>query len=231
MKRSMPLLAAFGGTMIVLLVAVVVLQAIAGGTTAVGPTPGLATLPPLPTAGATVRLTPHPAPTLRPDLRPTPDPNATPVPEPTDSPDATPHPDYPPGTIVEIVVQGSRYVDASVPETGTISRVSGGGVVIETTRQFSIPLILTYRLPTAQLPRGVKFGRVDVAICGKGSGDFWESYGHAGAEPYEHEVDEPGPDGCWHYTGGRITDTKVYAIVQNGSKLRIDRVVYKAYAR
>jgi hypothetical protein len=38
---------------------------------------------------------------------------------------------------------------------------------------------------------GKVIGRVDAALCGAASGQFWETYGPYGADPVEYEGTQP----------------------------------------
>lgn len=236
MKQLGLLFATFGGTLAVLLVAFLVIRqlgATSGGSTAASASPSASPLAgvstPVPTARPSRSIPPRPS--VPPD-----DPSPSPSPSPptgTVAARRTPVPTPPPvapGTVVEIKVPGSGFVHEEVPSNGTVTKVAGGGVILQTTREFSEPLTVTYKLPLYQLPSGIKVVRVDAALCGNASGDFWESYGPAGSEPPEDEVTPPGPDGCWHYLGGSLSDTAVFAIIRTETTFKIDRVVYTVTA-
>ena len=93
-------------------------------------------------------------------------------------------------------------------------------------RMYSNPTTLTYVLPPSSVPAGARIARLDVAVCGDGSGDFWETYGPSDMEPIEYEVVPPEADGCWHYTGGTGQDSTVLAIIHLESRFQIDEIVY-----
>ncbi len=233
MKQFGLLFAAFGGTLAVLLVAFLVIEQLgaSGGTTADASASPSSEAVASPTPAATRVPTVRPSPSIdyrpstRPSQAPTPTPTPTPTPEPGGTPVPTPTP-VPPGKVVEIVVPGQAYAGVEIPENGSVTKLAGGGIVMKTTRELSEPMTVTYELPLSKLPSGMKVVRVDAAICGLASGDFWESYGPTGSEPYENEVSLPGPDGCWHYLGGSISDTAAFAIIRTETSFRIDRVVY-----
>jgi hypothetical protein len=125
-----------------------------------------------------------------------------------------------------VVVPGSRYVDPKIAQNGTVTKLANGGIILSSDRMFSEPTEVSYKLEATDLPAGTKIAKLDVAVCGIGTGDFWETYGPPDAEPAEHEVTPPDADGCWHYLGSNGKDTSVHAIIHLLSKLRIDKVVY-----
>jgi len=157
-----------------------------------------------------------PTPTRKPTTRPSAAASAAPTGEATIPADGT----------LRVVLRGDQYELADIPENGKVTPVAGGGIRIETTRLYSHQLMVTWFLPDDALPAGATITEVDVAVCGSGDGDFYETYGPEGSEPMEHEVEPPGPDGCWHYDDALGDDTSVIAIVRLGSHLVIDRVEY-----
>jgi hypothetical protein len=223
MNQNKALVAAFGGTLAILLLAFLGLQALAGGAgTGPAPTPVVIDIP-TPTAGsATPTPTTGPTATAEQSAKPTNTPSATRTPRPT----ATPPP-IGPGNKVKVVVTGQQYVKADVPSNGTVTKLGGGALRISTTRDLSDPLTLTYKLPAASLPAGAKIRELDVDVCGFGEGDFWETYGPFGADEYEFEVTNPTDgSGCWHYRNAPGSDSTVLAAIHLQSTFRIDRLVY-----
>ena len=85
---------------------------------------------------------------------------------------------------------------------------------------------VTWELPAEAIPAGYRIISIDTAVCGAGSGDFWESYGPAGSDPEEQEVIAPAADGCWHYNGAPGPDTTVKAIIRLASVMAITRIDY-----
>ena len=67
---------------------------------------------------------------------------------------------------------------------------------------------------------------VDVRICGRGEGDFWEVYGPDGGDPFEYEVLPPQADGCWHFNGAPGHDLSVIGAVMLRSRMTIEFVEY-----
>jgi hypothetical protein len=104
-------------------------------------------------------------------------------------------------------------------------------VRLETTRTISAQLMVTWFLPEGSIPADTVVTGVDVAVCGSGDGDFYETYGPEGSDPMEHEVEQPDPDGCWHYAGAIGDDTSVIAIIRLASHLIIDRVEYTLHVQ
>jgi hypothetical protein len=232
MKQYGLLLAAFGGTLAVLLVAFLVIEQLGAGSAVASATPSPS---PSAIAFATPRLvTPGPNASASASTAPSPSagPTATPTePDATATPTRTPAPSLAPGTTIEIVVLGHEYVSSEVASNGKISLTVGAGILMSSTREFSNATSVEYKLPPGKLPPGTIIKRLDVAICGKGEGDFWETYGPADADPTEDEVTNPDADGCWHYLGGNGKDTTAKAIIEKQSSLRIDKVVYTVTAR
>jgi len=231
MKQYGLLATVFGVTLAVLLVGFLVIEQVTtGGATALAsPSPSASAA--LQTRGPTSApgsRTPAPSATTMP--RPTPPPDEpSPTPDASVAPGLTPRPTPPPvatGTVMDIVVPGTGYAFKDVPVNGTLTKVGAGGLIARTTRDYSDHMTVTYKLPLYQIPAGAKVVRVDVAICGEVSGDFWESYGPPTAEPTEDEVTPPGKDGCWHYRGGTIADTAAFVIIRGETSFTIDKVVY-----
>jgi hypothetical protein len=243
MRQFQLLALVFGGTLAVLLVAfLVIAQLRASGTTADASAS--------PSSQAVETSTPSPPtvgpPTSQPSrsIGPGPslphDPTPSPEPAATVAPGRTPKPTQPlatPAASVEITVLGAAYIRRSGPSDGKVTITSGRGVILETAADTATPLTLTYELPLSQVPSGMKVARLDAAVCGHASGDFWETYGPIWAEPIEFEVTQPGPDGCWHYIGiphdlgTTMSDTVVTAGVRMATRFQIDRVVYTLIAR
>jgi hypothetical protein len=122
-------------------------------------------------------------------------------------------------------VDGNDYVSATVPSNGKVTKTSNGAV-LETTRDHSDSLEVTYNLPRRALPRGASIHSVDVRICGSGEGDFYEVYGPPDAEPNEYEVTPPNPDGCWHFNGATGSDLSVVAATMLQSRMLIEKIEY-----
>jgi hypothetical protein len=238
MKQYGVLAAAFGGTLAVLLIAFLVIEQLGAASTPepspiAEATPVIRSLPPRVTASPGVA--PSPSRSFMPRPSEPPD-DPTPSPEPADSaaPGRTPRPTpspVAPGTVVEIVVPGTRMAQQEVPANGSVTNIAGGGVLLRTTRDLSEQLEVAYKLPMSQIPPGMKVARMDTRICGDAEGDFWETYGPARAEPYEYEVEKPEADGCWHYANGALTDNAVFAIIRGETTFRVDKVVYTLTAR
>lgn len=127
---------------------------------------------------------------------------------------------------IRVVLAGSDYEFADVPENGTLTRLPGGGIRLESTRIISAQLMVTWFPPAGSIPAGATITDVDVVVCGRGEGDFYETYGPLGSDPAEHEVEAPSPDGCWHYDNAYGDDLSVIAITRLQSRLDIERVEY-----
>lgn len=226
MRQYGILAAVFGGTLAVLLVAFLVVEQMGAGNTAavaspspsataaaVASAPPPATIPPKPSATAdpstAASSTPGPG-----------TPAGTPRPTPTKAPPVAP------GSIIEVVVLGHDFVESEIASNGTITTLASGGILMSSTRDLSDLTSVTYLLPRSQIPAGTIIKRLDVAVCGKGEGDFWETYGPPDANPSEHEATDPDADGCWHYLDSNGKDSTSKAIIEKRSTLRVDKVVY-----
>ena len=159
-----------------------------------------------------------PAPTRRPDRSPRPRPSVIPYVNPGPS-------TLPDGRIV-YTLRGDEYDEVDVPGNGTFIERPDGAVTLETTRDYSYQLVVTYYLPEDAIPAGRRITRIDTRVCGSGEGDFWETYGPEGGDTLEHEVSAPGPDGCWHYERAPGDDTSVIAIIRLRSTMTITKVEY-----
>ncbi|MES2209405.1 MAG: hypothetical protein V4515_04380 [Chloroflexota bacterium] len=226
--RSVALLAAaFGGTLAVLLLGFFALRAVTGGSLDPTAAPS-ADLLATPTEFATER------PTARPTRTPRPAPSASGgstspgpsgTPGPTAGPTGTPRPTLPPGTVITITVKGRDYVSAEIPPNGTVKK-QGDSAILHTDRSMSLFLGVTWDIPPGSIPFGAKIARIDSRVCGSGSGDFWETYGPDGSEPFEYAVEEPSPDGCWYFTNAPGPDTAILSQTRTEATLRIDKIVY-----
>ena len=225
MKQYGILAAVFGGTLAVLLVAFLVIEQM-------GASSAVAVASPSPSAAATVVASAPPRASTPPKPSATAEPSTAPSGPPgASTPAATSRPTPPrasvaPGNTIEVVVLGHEYVESDVATNGKITLTPSAGILMTSTREISTTTSVTYKLPGGSLPAGTTIKRLDVAICGKGEGDFWETYGPADADPSEHEVTSPDADGCWHYLGSNGKDTTAKAIIEKQSTLRIDKVVY-----
>jgi hypothetical protein len=235
MRQYGLLAAVFGGTLAVLLVAFLVIEQLgASGASAVAsPSPST----PVALASGTPRPTPRPsaaasgAASTAPS---TPSGSETPqtaapspvMPTPTPRPSRSVPPVGNPGDTVTVVVNGNQFVKSVVPTNAKVTRLPSGAALLTSDRTYSDPTTVTYVLPQGSLPAGTKISRLDVAVCGDGSGDFWETYGPSDMEPIEYEVVPPGADGCWHYVGGSGRDSTVLGIIHLESRFQIDKVVY-----
>jgi hypothetical protein len=126
------------------------------------------------------------------------------------------------------VVRGIDFATSDVPDDARLSQ-NGDSVVMETTSISADVLWLTYRVDEAALPAGATVVSVDSAICGRGSGQFWEVYGPIGSEPVEYEVVPPSVDGCWHFAAAPGDDLSVIAAVMLESILVVDRVEFTVH--
>lgn len=130
-----------------------------------------------------------------------------------------------PGETQVYVVDGTDFVDSSVPTGGAVTPTDAGAV-LETTRAADEALLVTYELPAELLPAGALIHSVSVRVCGTGEGDFWEVYGPLGAEPFEYEVTPPGVDGCWHFVDGNGGDTSIIAATMYETRMVVEKVEY-----
>jgi hypothetical protein len=147
------------------------------------------------------------------------------TPGPTPVPTATP----PPGstTVVEVMVAGDEYVSEEVPDPGRLERLGAGRILLESTRSTPGAVLVRYELDPGALPPGAHVVAADVDVCGTGEGDFWEAYGPDGGDPFEYEVVPPGDHGCWTFVAAPGHDLSVIAAVQGGSRMTVERIVYR----
>jgi hypothetical protein len=162
-------------------------------------------------------------------------PAASPTPTPSAAPTPTlaPVPSVVAGQAIVVTLRGQDYVSAQGvdPLHATLTYLSGGGIRLRSDGSTSDSLTVTYRLSPSSLPAGKDIRRIDVKVCGSGSGDFWESYGPPGSEPVEYEAEPPATDGCWHFAAAPGPDSTVIvavniAAINVTSTMQIDRVVY-----
>lgn len=202
--------------------------ATASPTPSVAPTvaPVVSLAPVTPTPPRPETPTPEPTPTSTPaPATPTPTTTFSPPPMRTPPPSGEPLPSTLPGSTQTIVVAGNSYISADVPSHGRLLNTQRGAL-LETSRDSSDALWVTYDLPAESLPAGAVVHSVDVRICGVGEGDFWEVYGPPGGEPFEYEVIAPAADGCWHFSDAPPGDMTVIAAVMLQSRLLIESVEY-----
>lgn len=194
-------------------------------TADVTPTPEVV-LTLLPTAVPTIPTTPSP--TASPTPTPLSQPSPSPAPFRTPQPTAAPIPSGSSGTQT-ITLTGAQFSSSDVPDSGQLAR-NGDLAVLRTTANSADALWVIYKLDPAQLPAGTTIYSVDTAICGQGSGDFWEVYGPSGSDPAEYEVVPPSADGCWHFAGAPAADDiSAIAVVMIQSQLIIERVVFTVH--
>jgi hypothetical protein len=146
---------------------------------------------------------------------------------PTSGPSGPPASTDPGGRIV-VSVLGRDYATANVAGHGTLTQSTDGSITIQTDRTYAEQTEVDWELPADAIPAGATIRSLDVRVCGKGSGDFWESYGPDGSDPIEEEVTPPQADGCWHYTGAPGHDTVVKVYIRLASTMTITRVEYTA---
>jgi hypothetical protein len=137
-----------------------------------------------------------------------------------------PRPSAEPGETLTFRVDGRDYIESVVPEGARLSRF-GSSVALDTTASAGEPLWVSWRLPAEELPAGAVIVSVDVSICGRGEGDFWEVYGPDGGDPFEYEVLPPGPDGCWAFSEAPGHDLSVIGGVMLRSRMVIDYIEYR----
>jgi hypothetical protein len=194
-----------------------------------GATPAAPTLAPTPGPAATPAqtATPTPEPTPEPTLTRTPTPGPTsPTPRPTSAAPISSSP----GTTktVIVTVNGADYDRATVElvDSSSITPLPNGGVAIQTDRTSHGTLFISWKVPGSEFPRSGTIAHIDTAVCGRGSGDFWETYGPSGSDELEYEATPPSIDGCWHFHGAPGPDTTTTAGVTLNSRLEIRQVVY-----
>ena len=120
---------------------------------------------------------------------------------------------------------GKQFTTYEVPEEGSLL-LNGDSLVLRTTDDSSDALWVIYSLDPTALPAGARVHSISTAICGRGSGTFWEVYGPTGSDPLEYEVTPPDADGCWHFTDAQTGDMSAIAATMLDSTLVIDRVVF-----
>jgi len=223
MKQSGVLATAFVVTLGVLLVALFALRQLGAGETAtVSPSPSASDVA-LATASESASASiAGPSASVEASVEPTSTPSlttSTSRPTPTRARSAS-------ANTIEVVVLGSKYINPSLASNGKVTKLANGGMIMSSDRTISDPSEVQYRIPAGQIPAGTRITRIDVAVCGLGQGDFWESYGPSGSDPDEYEVTKPAADGCWHFNGGTGKDSLVRVAVEKLSSLRIDEVVY-----
>jgi hypothetical protein len=219
MRQTTLLVGTGGTTLVVLLAAFLAFRALDGqGGEVAGPSPSGAVGSEEPTFSGSVSVGESASPSAVPASA-----SASPLPTPFATPLHTAGPTPVIGETVTYSVKGSAYVDSVIPPGGLITNLAGGAIKMTTGTANSDELTVTYRLT---LPAGRTVTRYQVNVCGAGSGNFWETYGPPGASPSEYEFEPPAGDGCWHFTGGSMTDTTVLAIIGLGSQMRIDRIDY-----
>jgi hypothetical protein len=130
----------------------------------------------------------------------------------------------PKGSVVTVEVPGTGYVRLD-ESPGKVTR-DGDTLIVETERGTFISTRIGYDLPDGTFPPDTVFSRIDMKLCGSGTGDFWEVYAPSGGEPLEQEVTQPADDGCWHFDGAAEGDPYFEAFVNGGSRMVIDKVVY-----
>ena len=223
---------AFGLTFVVLAGAFVGLQSMARDADRPLVTPGptliaIASVPPTPFATRHPAGTPRPLTTRPPTPTRKPAASASVAPSggATSQPTASAAP-VTPGEQLTVTLRGDQYELADVPANGTITPRADGAITLTSTREISAQMMVTWFLPEDALPAGATIASLDVAVCGRGDGDFYETYGPEGSDPTEHEVEAPEADGCWHYRGSSGDDTSVIAITRLKSILVVERVVY-----
>lgn len=225
MNQTRTLALAFGGTLVLLVAAFFAFRALTDGDTVVLASPSASA-----DASASLESSATAGPSATPRLTATPAPTGTPQATATAKPAGTQGPTLAPGTTFDVVVLGQKYASKQVPANGSVTNGANGSILMTTDTSISDELTVTYRLPASAMPAGTQIASVDVAVCGSGQGDFWETYGPPGGEPEEHEVTPPDADGCWHYFDGG-SNTTVLAIIRLDSTLRIDRLVYTVTTR
>jgi len=193
------------------------------GATPAAPTPAR-TPGPAATPAQTATPTPEPTPTRTP-TPPTPGPTS-PTPRPTSAAPISSSP----GTskTVTVTVNGADYDRATVElvDSSSITPLPNGGVAIQTDRTSHGALFISWNVPSSESPRSGTIAHIDTAVCGRGSGDFWEIYGPPGSDELEYEAIPPSRDGCWHFHGAPGPDTTTTAGVTLNSRFEIRQVVY-----
>ena len=200
-------------------------------------------LAPAPSPAPTQQPTAPPASPLPPTASPSPTasaiPSATPsvtgapvTPSPSPAPLRTPPASIAPpsssqpgGNSESYTMTGAEYTTYQMPEDASLL-LNGESLVLRTTEDSSDALWVTYTLDPSRLPAGAIVHSVSVAVCGYGSGQFWEVYGPTGADPHEYEVVPPEADGCWHFRDVQTADLSTIAATMLESTMVIDRVVF-----
>ena len=245
MRQAFLLTGSFIGTLAVLLAAYLVWTGVGSGRASPSPSavasvgspaaaPAASQASSSPAVAPSPRPTPTPAAIPSPTASPTPAAILTPQPRLTPGPVATPSPSAPASpagsaTVFAVTLAGRDYDTGSVAmvDNASITPLAGGGIVLTTDRSSHGELLVAWLVPATRLPPGAVILRIDVAICGSGSGDFWEVYGPPGSAEAEYEGTPPGPDRCWHFSAAPGPDTTIKAGVELGSRLQIDRIFYR----
>lgn len=178
------------------------------------------TATPSPTATPTGTPSPSPTPTLLPAT-----PSPSPAPLRTVPPSFEPPPSSRPGDSQTYTLTGAQYSSYQIPEAASLL-LNGDALVMRTTSESDDALWVTYRVQPGLLPAGATVHSVSVAICGYGSGQFWEVYGPTGSVPHEYEVVPPDADGCWHFRDALTNDVSAVAGTMLESTMVIESVVF-----
>jgi hypothetical protein len=236
MRQALLLAATFLATFAILAGAYAVYLSVAGNVVTPSAAPSAATAvsdatPAAPTLAQTPGPAATPAQTATPTPEPTPTRTPTPGPtSPTPRPTSAPPISSSPGTnkTVTVTVNGADYDRASVEpvDSSSITPLPNGGVAIQTDRTSHGTLYISWTVPSSEFPRSGTIAHIDTAVCGRGSGDFWEVYGPSGSDDAEYEATPPSRDGCWHFHGAPGPDTKTTAGVTLNSRFEIYKIVY-----
>lgn len=179
-----------------------------------------------PTGSPSPTATPTGTPSQTPSLTPPPaTPSPSPAPLRTLPPSFAPPPSSRPGGSQTFTLTGAQYSSYQIPEAASLL-LNGDALVMRTTSESDDAMWVTYRIEPTQLPAGATVHSVSVAICGYGSGQFWEVYGPTGSEPHEYEVVPPDADGCWHFRDAQTNDISAIAGTMLESTMVIERVVF-----
>lgn len=129
---------------------------------------------------------------------------------------------------VVVTVNGADYDKATVQmvDVSSVTPLPNGSVAMQTDRTGHGTLFVSWKAPSSPDLQPGSVARIDTAVCGTGSGDFWEVYGPTGSDEAEYEVVPPSGDGCWHFHNAPGPDTTITVGVTLTSILEIERVVY-----